>query len=92
MRKRTFSESKRMAIVPKRDGSQSAEEIWRSQYEEASFANRKRILRYWDMYKRRQAIVGHPLGTVTQSWGFNYTLLKSKKKVSAELVQVWRRA
>lgn len=63
--------------------------IERSEYEEASMANRKRILRHRDMYKRRQAIVEHPFGTIKRSWGFNYTLLKSKEKVSGEMAIVF---
>ena len=35
-------------------------------------------------YKRRQAIVEHPYGTIKRSWGYYYTLLKGKEKVSAE--------
>ena len=63
--------------------------IERSEYEEATIANRKRILRHRDMYKRRQAIVEHPFGTIKRSWGFNYTLLKSKEKVSGEMAIIF---
>lgn len=63
--------------------------IERSEYEEASVANRQRILRHRDMYKRRQAIVEHPFGTIKRSWGFNYTLLKSKEKVSGEMAIIF---
>jgi len=63
--------------------------IERSEYEEAAIANRKRILLQRDMYKRRQAIVEHPFGTIKRSWGFNYTLLKSKEKVSGEMAIIF---
>lgn len=63
--------------------------IERSEYEEAAIANRQRILRHRDMYKRRQAIVEHPFGTIKRSWGFHYTLLKSKEKVSGEMAIVF---
>jgi transposase len=35
-------------------------------------------------YKRRQAIVEHPFGTIKRSWGYSYTLLKGIEKVTAE--------
>ncbi len=63
--------------------------IERSEYEEAAIANRKRILLHREMYKRRQAIVEHPFGTIKRSWGFNYTLLKSKEKVSGEMAIIF---
>lgn len=61
----------------------------RSEYEEASIANRKRILQHRDKYKRRQAIVEHPFGTIKRSWGFNYTLLKGKEKVGGEMAIIF---
>jgi len=58
--------------------------IDRSIYEEAMVANRLRVLNGRDKYKRRQAIVEHPYGTIKRSWGFYYTLLKGKEKVEGE--------
>lgn len=63
--------------------------IERSEYEEATIENRKRILRHRDKYKRRQAIVEHPFGTIKRSWGAYYTLLKGKEKVSGEMAIVF---
>lgn len=63
--------------------------IERSEYEEAVIENRKRILRHRDKYKRRQAIVEHPFGTIKRSWGAYYTLLKGKEKVSGEMAIVF---
>jgi transposase len=57
----------------------------RSEYEEAVIENRRRILRHRDKYKRRQAIVEHPFGTIKRSWGAYYTLLQGKEKVSGEM-------
>jgi transposase len=37
-----------------------------------------------NIYKRRQAIVEHPFGTIKRSWGYTYTLLKGIEKVTAE--------
>ena len=38
-----------------------------------------------ELYKRRQEIVEHPYGTIKRQWGFDYTLLKGKKKVDGEV-------
>jgi transposase len=40
------------------------------------------------IYKRRQAIVEHPFGTIKRSWGYSYTLLKGIEKVTAEFAFV----
>ena len=41
-----------------------------------------------NIYKRRQAIVEHPFGTIKRSWGYYYTLLKGIEKVTAEFAFV----
>lgn len=58
--------------------------IERSLDEAATEANRLRVLNNRPIYKRRQAIVEHPYGTIKRGWGFYYTLLKGKEKVSGE--------
>ncbi|MFN0213653.1 MAG: IS1182 family transposase [Saprospiraceae bacterium] len=58
--------------------------IDRNIYEEAMVANRLRVLNNRGKYKRRQAIVEHPFGTIKRSWGYYYTLLMGKEKVTAE--------
>lgn len=58
--------------------------IDRNIYEEAAVANRLRVLNNRVKYKRRQAIVEHPYGTIKRSWGYYYTLLKGKEKVNGE--------
>ena len=58
--------------------------IERSLDEAATEANRLRVMNNRNKYKRRQAIVEHPYGTVKRSWGFYYTLLKGKEKVNGE--------
>jgi hypothetical protein len=63
--------------------------IERGEYEEAVIANRKRILAHRDKYKRRQAIVEHPFGTIKRAWGAYYTLLRSKEKVAGEVAIVF---
>lgn len=63
--------------------------IERSIYEEAVVNNRLRVINNRDKYKRRQAIVEHPFGTIKRSWGYYYTLLKGKEKVEAEYTLVF---
>lgn len=58
--------------------------IERSVDEWATEANRRRVLNDRPKYKRRQAIVEHPFGTIKRSWGYYYTLLKGKEKVEGE--------
>jgi hypothetical protein len=62
--------------------------IERSEYEEAVIANRRRIINGRSIYKRRQAIVEHPFGTIKRSWGYTYTLLKGMEKVSGEFALI----
>ena len=61
----------------------------RGEYEESVIANRARILAHRDKYKRRQAIVEHPFGTIKRAWGAYYTLLKGKEKVGGEIAIVF---
>ena len=37
-----------------------------------------------DLYKKRQAIVEHPFGTIKRAWGFTHTLMKTIPKVETE--------
>lgn len=50
--------------------------IERSEYAEYIEQNRKNIEKNKHFYKRRQAIVEHPYGTIKRQWGFNYILTK----------------
>ena len=47
-------------------------------------ANQERVKQNKVYYRRRQAIVEHPFGTVKRQWGYTYTLLKGKAKVGGE--------
>ena len=58
-------------------------------YEDSVIANRKRILTQREKYKRRQAIVEHPFGTIKRAWGAYYTLLRGKEKVAGEVAIVF---
>jgi transposase len=63
----------------------------RSEHQEAVDENRERMGQPEGKlkYKRRQAIVEHPFGTVKRSWGYYYTLLKGKEKVTGEYALVF---
>lgn len=50
--------------------------IQRSEYQQYINNNKKRIEQNQDYYRRRQAIVEHPYGTIKRQWGFNYILTK----------------
>lgn len=48
--------------------------------------NRKNIEKNEHFYKRRQAIVEHPYGTIKRQWGYNYILTKKgKEQASADV-------
>ena len=60
--------------------------IQRSEYQKLISRNKKRINRNKDYYRRRQAIVEHPYGTVKRQWGFSYIMTKKgKKRASADV-------
>lgn len=50
--------------------------IQRSVYQELIEQNKDRVQEYETYYKRRQAIVEHPYGTIKRQWGFNYIMTK----------------
>jgi transposase len=56
--------------------SKSARLIHRSEYAEYYERNRINTFEKEHLYKRRQAIVEHPYGTIKRQWGFNYVLTK----------------
>ncbi|MCK4922697.1 MAG: hypothetical protein KAS71_16705, partial [Bacteroidales bacterium] len=48
--------------------------------------NKQRVEQYQSYYKRRQAIVEHPYGTIKRQWGFNYIIKKkSIERASADV-------
>ena len=59
-----------------RDRSKTARLIHRSEFADYYEANRRNILEKEQLYKRRQAIVEHPYGTLKRQWGFSYILTK----------------
>ncbi len=50
--------------------------IQRSEYQQYINRNKERIENNKDYYRKRQAIVEHPYGTIKRQWGFNYILTK----------------
>ena len=50
--------------------------IQRSEYAEYYERNRINTIEMEHLYKRRQAIVEHPYGTIKRQWGFSYILTK----------------
>lgn len=63
--------------------------IERSQHQEAINRNNERVLANKDHYNKRQEIIEHIFGTVKRSWGYTYTLLKGKKKVTGEFSLIY---
>ena len=58
--------------------------IERSEYEESVDENINQVRSRKEEYRKRQAIVEHPYGTIKRGWGYDYTLLKTMKKVAGE--------
>lgn len=50
--------------------------VQRSEFTAHIEANRQRVKNNEQAYKRRQAIVEHPYGTIKRQWGFNYIITK----------------
>jgi transposase len=50
--------------------------IQRSEYQELIDNNKERVSQNKEYYKRRQAIVEHPYGTIKRQWGFSYIITK----------------
>lgn len=54
--------------------------IERSEYAQYIEKNRKNAEQKEALYKRRQAIVEHPYGTIKRQWGFSYIMTKKGKQ------------
>jgi len=59
--------------------------IQRSEYQDAVDINDNNIKQNPQYYKRRQAIVEHPFGSIKRHWGYTHTLLKGLQKVNGEM-------
>ncbi|MFN0188014.1 MAG: transposase, partial [Bacteroidia bacterium] len=58
--------------------------IDRNEFDPAIERNRRFVEANKPLYRRRQAMVEHPFGTLKRSWGFTYTLLQGLEKVGGE--------
>jgi transposase len=59
--------------------------IQRSEFTEYIENNAKRIKKSGELYKKRQAIVEHPFGTIKRQWGFDHIMTKKgMKRASAD--------
>jgi transposase len=60
--------------------------IQRSEFQQYIEQNAKRVLHNSEVYKKRQAIVEHPYGTIKRQWGFDHiTTKKTKQRASADI-------
>ena len=60
--------------------------VQRSEYQEYINRNKERIEQNQNYYRRRQAIVEHPYGTIKRQWGFSYIMTKKgKQRASADV-------
>ena len=58
--------------------------IDRSESESYVEENTERYQLNKELYQKRQATIEHQFGIIKRQWGFDYTLLKTKKKVDGE--------
>jgi radical SAM protein with 4Fe4S-binding SPASM domain len=63
--------------------------IERTEFDDAVEANLKRITENKATYQQRKEIIEHPFGTIKRSYGYTYTLLKTKKKVAGEFALIY---
>lgn len=56
----------------------------RNIYEDQMEKNDAEVAARKNEYKRRQAIVEHPFGTIKRQWSYSYTLMKGLEKVKGE--------
>lgn len=66
--------------------SKNGRVIQRSAHIENTERNKNMIEKYKEIYKKRQAIVEHPFGTIKRQWGFDHTIMKRGiEKVSSDI-------
>jgi transposase len=63
--------------------------IERYEFDDAIESNRKRLIQRPKTYQERKEIIEHPFGTIKRSWGYYYTLLRTKRKVSGEFALIY---
>ena len=72
-------------VTPSQQKSSQGRTIDRCVYEPSREKNNEQISKRRSEYKKRQAIVEHPFGTIKRQWGMYYTLMKTKPKVETEV-------
>ena len=60
--------------------SKSKRIIERHEFADALEKNKSNLKNNPEIYKKRQAIVEHPFGTIKRQWGFNYIITKKTKQ------------
>ena len=55
--------------------------VQRSEYKGLIESNKKSTGKNKNYYRRRQAIVEHPYGTIKRQWGFSYIMTKKNTKL-----------
>lgn len=63
--------------------------IERTEYDDTVEANRKRLMANPKAYQQRKEIIEHPFGTIKRSWGYSYTLVRTKNKVGGEFALIF---
>lgn len=63
--------------------------ILRSEHQPTVDRNNARVKAQFKLYKRRQELIEHIFGTIKRAWGFTYTLLKGKKKITGEFSLIY---
>ena len=73
-------------LSPSDQQQRQGRKIERMEHQDASDQNKARMTTKEGkaLYKRRQAIVEHPFGTIKRQWDCAYTLVRSKEKVEGE--------
>jgi transposase len=66
-------------------------QLERSEFQQATVDNKTRMqtVAGKNIYKKRQAIVEHPFGTIKRQWDCSYTLLKGLEKVNGEFAIIF---
>ncbi|MDP3352176.1 MAG: IS1182 family transposase, partial [Flavobacteriaceae bacterium] len=70
------NECQRCPLAAKCTRNKNGRILERSEYADLIDANKKRYVINKELYRRRQAIVEHPYGTIKRQWGFSYIMTK----------------
>ena len=63
--------------------------IERTDQDDVIEANLKRVTQDRAAYQKRKEIIEHPFGTIKRTYGYYYTLLRTKKKVTGEFALIY---